>query len=349
MSRLASFLVRRAAAGLTTVLTMITLAFIVFWAIPSQPAAFLYTAHCCNAYQAKFGDHVLGVDRPKIAIYGDYLWHLVHGDLGGQWTGVQVSAQQTAILQPLGPQLRSELSVTLSLVAGGALLVLLLALPLGSIAAHRLGSLSDRTISLVALIGVCTHPMVVGLMVRSLFGHRLHWAPANGYCPLFGRAPFGCGGVEGWASHLALPWVTFALLFLALYIRMIRVSVAETLPEDYVRTARAKGASEIAVIRRHVLPNAGLRVLTMIGMEIGTVIGVSIYIETAFGLEGLGRAGVFAMYSLDLPQILGIVTIVSLIVVIGNLVVDTLYVVLDPRVTLRPPRARAKSLAGGVI
>ncbi len=162
-----------------------------------------------------------------------------------------------------------------------------------------------------------------------------------------------CGGLTDWTTHLILPWTTFALLFLALYTRMIRLSVAETLHEDFVRTARAKGAGENRVLAFHVLPTASLRVLTMIGMEIGTAIGVAIYVEAAFGIRGLGRLSVVAMTganrSLDLPLVLAVVSVITVLVVVGNLVVDLLYAVLDPRAGRETAPARTKSLAGGVF
>jgi peptide/nickel transport system permease protein len=356
MTRVLVFLLRRAAAGVFTVWAMITIAFLVFWAIPSEPAHFVYpfSQHLTD-YQIRRAHHLLGIDRPKIVQYGAYLWHLLQGDLGRSWEtyaqlpGSVAPSGQKFGLPSIGSQLADALHVTLSITLGGAVLVLLLAVPLGAIAGSRLRSLTDRTISLVALIGVCTHPMVIGLILRSAFGDHLHWAPPEGYCPLTGPYGGGCNNVGDWASHLALPWITFALLFLALYTRMIRASVAETLPEDFVRTARAKGASELRVMSRHVLPNAALRILTMIGMEIGTVIGVCVYIETAFGMEGLGRAGIFAMLGLDLPRILGVVTVISIIVVVGNLIVDALYAIIDPRIRFAVERTRSKSLAGGVI
>ena len=162
-----------------------------------------------------------------------------------------------------------------------------------------------------------------------------------------------CGGPTDWATHLILPWLTFALLFLALYTRMIRASVAETIHEDFVRTARAKGASQMRVVGRHVLPSAGLRVLTMVGMEIGTAIGVCVYIESAFGDGGLGSLAVNTLggglRALILPQVLAVIVLITLIVIVGNLIVDLLYVFLDPRVGLQRAQQRTKSLVGGVF
>src|SRR5581483_1597094 len=247
------------------------------WAIPNEPAQFVYPGQKLNAYHIRLGDHILGIDKPKTTLYFDYLWRMLHWNFSPYWGSYQFLPGLPRNLHPQGVQvqLMQELGVTLSITLGGAFLVLLLAIPLGAIAGSRLRSLSDRTISLVALIGVCTHPMVIALILRGIFGDHLHWVPATGYCPLRGTSfGNGCNGPVDWASHLILPWASFTLLFLALYIRMVRTSVAETLPQDFVRTARAKGASSVRVLTRHVLPNASLRILTMIGMEIGTAIAV---------------------------------------------------------------------------
>jgi peptide/nickel transport system permease protein len=371
MSRIALFMIRRAVAGLFMVWAIFTITFFIFWAIPSEPAHFVYPflPHPTND-QIRHAHHLLGIDRPLLTLYGDALWKLLHGVFGRDWsTYAQYPGSPT--LQPglkinygdVRDNVVAALPATLSIILGGAVLVLVLAVPLGTIAGSRLRSLSDRTISLVALIGVCTHPMVIGLILRGIFGDHLHWASV-GYCPITGTAPpplvrgagnlpvqagLSCNGISDWAAHMALPWITFALLFLALYTRMVRASVAETMPEDFVRTARAKGASEFRILSRHVLPNASLRILTMIGMEIGTAIGVCIYIESAFGVGGLASGSISALVNLNLPEILGYVTVITLIVVVGNLVVDALYAVVDPRIRFNIERTRTKSLAGGVL
>ena len=360
MTRVLFFLLRRAAAGVFTVWALITIAFFVYWAIPyNEPANIVYAQvphKILTAQQISSAHHLLGIDKPLLTQYGDYLWNLVHGNLGRAWStyaqtppGFPKPPAGTPV-DTIRDDLSSELPVTLSILLGGAVLVLALAVPLGAIAGSRLRSLTDRTISLIALIGICTHPMVIGLILRGIFGDHLHWV-ATGYCPITGTPQGfgGCNGVQDWAAHMVLPWITFALLFLALYTRMVRASVAETMPEDYVRTARAKGASEYRIMTSHVLPNAALRILTMIGMEIGTAIGVCVYIESAYNMPGLANASIGAMLGLDLPAILGVVVATTLIVVIGNLVVDALYAVIDPRIRFNIERTRSKSLAGGVI
>ncbi|HEY6961113.1 MAG TPA: ABC transporter permease [Gaiellaceae bacterium] len=354
MSHFTAFLGRRLAGALLTFLTLIAVTFVVYWSIPATPAGFLYpfAAHLTN-YQLQHGNHLLGLDRPKLDQYGDYLWHLLHGDFGGSWRGGQIVDNDHLLLAPIGPQLFAATRESLSIILGGALLVLVLALPLGAFAGRRIGSAADRLISTATLVGICTHPMVLGLILATTLGVEQSGVIDNGYCPLRRGPKDTCGGLGPWTSHLILPWITFALLFLALYVRMVRASVADTLHEDYVRTARAKGAGELRVMRHHVLPSAGLRVLTMVGMEVGTALGVCIYIEAAFGFQGLGRLAVTVMGGaadqIDLPFTLAVVTIITVIVLVGNLVVDVLYAVLDPRAARETSRGRDKPLVGGVF
>lgn len=363
MKRVAFFVARRILASIFTLLTVIVLTFVIFWAIPTTPAQYLYpNSQHLTDYQIKHANQLLGLDRPKVVQLADYVWHIARGDFGRDWAGTHVNADQSITQSAINSQLFGLTRVTLSLLLGGAALILLLALPLGAIAARYQGSIGDRLIGLLTLVAICTHPMVVGLILRTVFGDQLKWVPDSGYCtfvrhPIPASSPgfFGpvpcIGGPWPWFEHLILPWISFALLFLALYTRMSRASVLEVMHEDFVRTARSKGASETRVIGRHVLPNAGLRIMTMIGMEIGTAIGIAVYIEAAFGLHGLATQAVF-MFSggngLDLPWILAVVTMITLLVIVGNLVVDLLYAVLDPRIGTAV-RARRAAQAEPVV
>jgi peptide/nickel transport system permease protein len=361
MMRLGLYLLRRTFAGLGTLVAMVTITFLMYWALNPQPGRFVYPQGIkITQFQLKDGAHRLGADRPKLTQYADWWWHLAHGSFGHQWTGAVLNDNKLTTT-PIAPVLYPSLRETLSILLGGALLVLIFSLPLGAIAGKRIGSLSDRTISIVALVGVCTHPIVVGTLLQKFFSVHLKWTPYGGYCTFFKHGPppgvpfTPCGGPAQWATHLILPWITFALLFLALYTRMIRASVADTIHEDYVRTARAKGATEMRVMARHVLPNAGLRVLTMVGMDIGTALGVAIFVEGAFGMYGLARLSVYAMVgsenvgALDLPLLLAVVTVITAIVVIGNLAVDLLYAVVDPRTGVSYRPGRTKQIAAGVM
>jgi peptide/nickel transport system permease protein len=364
MIRVGSFLIRRLAAALFTLLALLALTFIVYWALPNTPALFIYSSQHLSQYQIHHANHLLGLDRPKYVQYVSYLWGLVHGDFGQSWAGARIVQDNNHLQQiPVRVEIMPALRETLSIILGGAVLVVLLALPLGTYTGTRIGSFADRAVSWSTLVGICTHPLVLGSLLVTYFGfEHLNWLTSSGYCTFgvprtapgntFAGAPAPCGGVHDWFLHLILPWIAFALLFLALYTRMVRASVADTMHEDFVRTARAKGASELRVLRSHVLPSASLRVLTMVGMEVGTAIGVCIYLETAFGFQGLGRAAVFAFggaqQGIDLPLTLGIVTLITLVVVIGNLLVDSLYAVLDPRAGRETARG-SKPVVGGIF
>jgi peptide/nickel transport system permease protein len=161
------------------------------------------------------------------------------------------------------------------------------------------------------------------------------FTPINGYCDLFGGASdVSCHGPVPWFSHLILPWVTFMILFAALYVRMIRANVMETMNEDFVRTARAKGAPEHRVMRSHILRNAMLPVVTMLGMDIGLALGGAIFTETVYGLPGLGRLSVTGVDTGDLPLTMGVVVFASICVILLNLIVDIFYAYIDPRIRI---------------
>src|SRR5581483_3300930 len=217
VKRFLTFMLRRTLRGLFTIWAIVTITFFVFEAIPNEPASYIYPlAQHLNDYQIKHAHHLLGTDKPLLTQYGDYLWHLLQGDFGKQWEGALLIQNTSLQQQPIAPQLEQWLPVTLSIVLGGAVLVVLLSVPLGAIAGRRIGSMSDRTISLIALVGICTHPMVIGLILRGIFGDHLHWAPSGTYCPITGPggpsssiplgpgqsvpgSAGGCGGVVDWA------------------------------------------------------------------------------------------------------------------------------------------------------
>jgi peptide/nickel transport system permease protein len=238
--------------------------------------------------------------------------------------------------KPVTQVIRETLPITASLVIGGIVLCLLIAIPIGLISALRPRSLIDRGSMLFVLILISCQPFWLGLMLSYLLGVRAHAFPVGGYCDFTYHelSVNQCGGPRYWAYHLALPWITFAALFAAFYARMIRASLLEQLGEDYVRTARAKGASPRRIMRAHVFRNALLPVITMLGMDVGIAFAGALFIETAFTLRGMGQLLVLSLANSDLPVILGIVLVVSMFVVMANLVVDLLYSVLDPRIRL---------------
>jgi peptide/nickel transport system permease protein len=236
--------------------------------------------------------------------------------------------------QSVNSQITAAAPVTASLVLGGAILWMLVSVPVGILSALRPRSLMDRTAMTFVLIGVSAHPVWLGLIFSYTFGYKLGWTPITGYCNLAGGSATQCGGFTAWFSHLILPWCTFAILFIALYVRMIRANVMETMNEDFVRTARAKGAPEWQVMRSHILRNAMLPVVTMLGMDIGLALGGAIFTESVYSLPGLGYTAVQAINNDDLPVIEGVVLFGAICVIVFNLVVDMLYAWIDPRIRL---------------
>ena len=225
--------------------------------------------------------------------------------------------------------------VTASLVFGGAILWLLVSIPIGVYSALRPRSLIDRSAMIFVLIGISAHPVWIGLILSFVFGSYLGITPISGYCDLVNPAIGAeCGGPVEWAYHMILPWCTFALLFAALYVRLIRANVMETMSEDYVRTARAKGVAEHTVLRSHVLRNSMLPIVTILGLDIALALGGAVFTETIFNLPGLGRQVIVSYEKTDLPVIVGVVVFSTVVIILFNLIVDCLYAVLDPRIRL---------------
>jgi peptide/nickel transport system permease protein len=213
---------------------------------------------------------------------------------------------------------------------------MIIGLFVGVYSALRPRSLLDRTAMIFVLIGVSAHPIWIGLIFEYFFGVKWKITPIANYANFFGADPGSGlpGGPWQWFYHLILPWCTFAILFAALYVRMIRANVMETLNEDYVRTARAKGATESRVLFSHVLRNALLPVVTMLGMDIGVALGGAIFTETVYQLHGLGWNLVTAINADDFATVQGVVVFATISILTLNLIVDLLYAWIDPRIRL---------------
>jgi len=301
--------------------TLVT--FVIFFVVPADPARQVCgqraTATCIERAR-----HFLGLDQPMIVQYGRFLDRLVvHRSLGRSFTNRQDVTKSVLNAAP----------VTASLVFGGAVLWLLVSIPIGILSALRPRSLLDRVTMVAVLIGISAHPVWIGLLGAYFIGFKLQLVPITGYCDLF--SPSGdCGGPTQWAYHLILPWCCFAVLFAATYVRMIRAYTMETLNEDYVRTARAKGAPETRVLRAHVLRNAMLPIVTILGMDLGLALGGAFFTESVFGLPGLGRLAVGWIDNFDLPTVQGVVVFATICILVFSLVVDTLYAWIDPRIRL---------------
>ncbi|MEU9981128.1 ABC transporter permease [Streptomyces sp. NPDC050856] len=228
--------------------------------------------------------------------------------------------------QAIWPVLTDRLPVTLTLALGAAVLWLLAGVTAGVLSALKRGSLWDRSVMMVALSGVSLPIYFTALLSLAVFDYGLGLIDGQ-YVPLE-------QGLGGWFQGMLLPWVTLAFLYAAMYARITRATMLEVLGEDYIRTARAKGLKEPVVIGKHAMRSTMTPILTMLGMDLGALIGGAILTETAFNLPGLGQAVLKAIGDRDLPVIVGVTLITSLAVIVANLVVDLLYAAIDPRVRL---------------
>ena len=251
----------------------------------------------------------LGLNRPLVAQLGDYLWNLIQGDLG------RSTRSDRTVLSLVGAQIPS----TLVLVAAGMTVAIIIGVPLGVLAARRRNSLVDTIAMGTAVLGLSIPQFWLGLMLILLFAVNLGWFPA-----------LSSGGFDG----LVLPALALGVAEAAVLARLVRSSLIDSLEQDYITTARAKGASDRRVTWRHGLRNALVPVVTMIGLQVGNLLGAAVVIEMLFARQGLGQLVVNSILRRDLPVLQGSILILASLFVVINVVVDILYKVLDPRVKL---------------
>ena len=318
------YLAARVAWALVLLFSISVAVFVLFFIAPRSPERVV-----CGGEQARRdcilnARAYLGLDKPVPVQYAKFMWRLV----GEQSLGRSFITQREVnlIVAKAAP-------VTAAIVAGGMLLALALGLFSGILSALRPRSLFDRAMLTLLLVAISAPSVWTGLILSYFAGYKWGLTPISGYCDFFDPAEGMCGGAAAWTHHLVLPWITFAITTAAIYGRMIRASMLETLGEDYVRTARAKGAPPGRVMGRHVLRNALLPMVTILGLDLGLALGGSAFIETVFGLPGLGRVSLQALNQYDLPTIEGVLLFACLAIVVFNLVVDLLYAVVDPRIT----------------
>ncbi len=259
--------------------------------------------------------HELGFDQPLYIQYANWLVQLAHGDLGRS-----VRTHQT-VMENVTQRLRP----TLELAVYAMLISALIAVPLGILAATHRDSALDLFGTGFALLGICLPNFVLALLLIFVFGVLLHWLPISSYTDPFDNPVAGI-------KSLTLPALTLGLALAAVIARTLRASLLETLSEDYVRTARAKGLDAARVIRGHALKNALIPVVTVLGLQFGTLIGGAVITEYVFALPGVGRLVVDAVFARDYPLVQGVVLLICLGFIVSNLVVDILYGWLDPRI-----------------
>ncbi|TQM11359.1 ABC transporter permease [Pseudonocardia kunmingensis] len=256
----------------------------------------------------------LGLDQPVLQRYGSWLGGVVTGDLGTSLTR----------RQDVGELVASRIPPTLSLALVALGLAVVISLTLGTLAAVRAGSVLDRAVAVFTAAGIALPQFWVGLLLVLAFSLYLGWLPATGYTPLTENA-------GGWLSHLLLPALALAWLPAAELTRHVRSATAEVLVRDHILTARAKGLLTGRIVTRHVLRNAGIPVITVLGTRIAQLLGGTVVIETVFGIQGLGSLTVDAVLSRDMPVILGVVALATGVVLVINYLVDLSYGVIDPR------------------
>ncbi len=309
-----AYIARRLLATLIVMAIVGVIVFLLLHLAPGSPAAIIAGDNATPA-QIELINHELGLDRSLPVQFGIWAWAVLRGHFG---TSIFSGA---SVMQLVLERLPATISLSLVTIVFAATL----AVTAGVFAAWRAGGLLDRTLMAVAALGFSVPVFVVGYLLIYLFAITLHWLPVQGYVPL-------SQGLWPWLSHLLLPALALGLAYLALIARITRASVLEVLAEDYIRTARAKGASSLSQLFHHALRNAGVPIATVIGIGIALLISGVVLTETVFNVPGIGRLTVDAITNRDYPIIQGVMVIFSGAYVVINLLVDLSYTLIDPRI-----------------
>ncbi len=304
-----AYLARRLVQAALIMLGVSIITFLLLHFLPADPAR-LVAGRTASAAQVEQVRQQLGLDQPIWTQYGRYLWKLVQGDLGRSYL------QRTQVTELIA----ARLPATALLMLGAILCELAIGVTLGAFAAARRGTATDQAVMVAALVFVSTPQFVIALTLLYVFAYWLGWFPIGGY---------------GDFKHLVLPAVTLGLLGGGWYARVTRSSVIEVLRQDFVRTARAKGLDRWRIVGIHVLPNAALPVIAMIGIDIGYFMSGIVVVESVFGWPGIGQLTWQAIQQIDIPIIMGVTLVSACAIVLGNLLADLVAPFIDPRIKLR--------------
>ena len=310
-----SFIVKRILSTLPVMLVIAVLVFLLLRLTPGDPAAIMAgdAASAENIAKIRAG---LGLDQSLPVQFGIWFGNLLSGDLGESYyfkkTVVQLIAQR---IEP-----------TLALSTFTILIAVALAVPLGVLAAWRMGGLLDRALMGFSVMGFSIPVFVFAYILIYIVSLKLNWLPVQGYSHI------GEAGFWEFLRHLILPSITLSVIYIALIARVTRATVSEVLNEDYIRTARAKGLPELKVLWGHAFRNAAVPIVTVIGIGIALLIGGVVVTESVYGIPGLGRLTVDAVLARDFPTVQGVILLFSFVYVLINLLVDLSYVLLDPRI-----------------
>ena len=315
------YIVRRLLWVVVVVLVVTAITYVVFFVMPSGDPAVTFAGKNPTPEQIEEVRHQFGLDKPVPVQYLTFLKHIFLGDQYG-WPGLGFSYSTRS---PVKDQFFGRVLVTVQLAIGAALVWLAIGIPIGIISAIRRRTLTDRLSMGFALFFVSAPVFWLGLMGLWLFWFKLRWSPGTGYVSW--SASF-----TGWLSHMILPWIVLALLYAASYARMTRGNLLETMGQDYIRTARVKGLSERKVILKHGLRASLTPIVTLIGLDLGALLGGAVITETVFNLQGVGQWAVASVFQGDLPVVLAVTVVVAIAVTMMNLVVVIVSAYLDPRV-----------------
>jgi peptide/nickel transport system permease protein len=309
-----SYVVRRILATIPVMAVVALFVFSLLYIAPGDPAAVIAGDQATPADVERIRQS-LGLDRPFLVQFGEWVWNIVHANLGtSMFTGLPVTKMIAQRLEP-----------TLSLMAVTLVFAVAVAVPLGVIAAWRAGTFVDRAIMAFAVFGFSVPVFVVAYLLAFVFALQLEWLPVQGYTPL-------SEGLWPWLENLILPAVALGCVYIALIARITRATMLEVLAQDYIRTARAKGIGQPGILFIHALKNASVPIVTVIGIGVALLIGGAVVTESVFVIPGLGRLTIDAILRRDYPVIQGVVVLFSFVYVLVNLMIDLLYTVLDPRI-----------------
>jgi peptide/nickel transport system permease protein len=315
------YIVRRLLWVVLVLLIITAITFVIFFVMPPTDPATTFGGRSPTPELIAEIEHQFGLDKPVYVQYGLWLKHLVLGDEYG-WPGLGFSY---ATRTPIRDLLLDRLPVTITLAVGAALIWLCIGIPIGVISAVKRRSLVDRTSMSLALFFVSAPVFWLGLMALWLFWYNLKLSPGTGYVPI-------SQSFTAWFGHMILPWIVLALLYAAFYARMTRGNLLDTLGQDYIRTARVKGLSESTVVLKHGLRASLTPLVTMVGLDLGGLLGGAVITETVFNLQGVGQWAVQSVFKGDLPAVLAVTIVTAMAITLASLVVDIVYAYLDPRV-----------------
>jgi peptide/nickel transport system permease protein len=315
------YIVRRILTGIVVVWLVASIAFFLFFSRPVTTVARELAGRAATPQVINEVITNLGLNQPIMTQYWHFLDNLVHGNLGYSYF----------TQESVDTMLKQDLPPTVSLVVGGVILWLIVGLAVGIISATRARSFFDRFSNVAVLIGLSMPVFVIGELLISvvfypLYSHGFTWIN-TGYSGI-------SSGVGSFFGHMLLPWITLAAVQAAVYTRLSRGQLLDTLGEDYIRTARAKGLPERRVVFRHAVRAALTPVVSQLGVDIGQLLGGVVVVEVVFGLGGIGQVSVQAVDQDNLPVIIGFVIIAAVFVVVSNIIVDLVYASLDPRVRI---------------